>query len=64
MERASIQVDVVSAKKPFTVVSFPGCETQNMDRVDQLANGVNERSYAGAALCRYESLRKWLSTGC
>jgi hypothetical protein len=48
MKRASMQVDVVSAKKCFTVFGFPGCEAQNMDRIDKLTNGEDERSYAGA----------------
>ena len=48
MKRVSMPVDVVSAKKRFTVFGFPGCEAQNMDRIDKLTNGEGERSYAGA----------------
>jgi len=35
-------------KESFTVVGFPGCEAQNMDRVDEVVNGADERSYSGA----------------
>ena len=45
MERASMQVDVVSAK---TSSAFLGCEAQDMDRAVKLENGEYERSNAGA----------------
>ena len=48
MKRASMQVDVVSAKNVSPVFGFPGCEAQNMDRIDKLKNEEDERSYAGA----------------